>query len=415
MTIEQFIEHYFLKTNEVIDTLYIYQEGSITTYPIMKKTPRRMMKTAEIIISTEIPTKVTADVIKTFHSPNVRKTSFQGDVSALMEKGILLKEVRFKKDGKTVENMYYRMGYGLFQYMEQRNEEKRKQEQEWNQQWRQRKQELSLPEKEISISLYQQLTKIEGELQQNIVFPYKQRWPLQKRQLFLEFLLAAYQISWQKNSYDWKEIGAVYYQTIGGSKMFDPHKKDFLDTLEEIMDMPPWTLGIVSTGTVTPIFFCGPLQEGSIHYPADTVRALTDLAVVHNEYTTNASVLWLVENRAVLTRMAAEPEFILSSGSLVIGVDGQLRSGHKKIIRSLVHHDDSLKQVIIWTDYDEAGKIISDTLFDLLKGSHLQVKWISPQGEVWTEQQFSETFTVTNHEQEEQLGGVDIWKKWINS
>ena len=34
----------------------------------------------------------------------------------------------------------------------------------------------------------------------------------------LEFLLATYKMSCEKRNFDWKEIGAAYYEVIGGSK-----------------------------------------------------------------------------------------------------------------------------------------------------------------------------------------------------
>lgn len=35
-------------------------------------------------------------------------------------------------------------------------------------------------------------------------------------------------MSCEKRNFDWKEIGAAYYEVIGGSKKFDQHKKSFL-------------------------------------------------------------------------------------------------------------------------------------------------------------------------------------------
>lgn len=65
--------------------------------------------------------------------------------------------------------------------------------------------------------------------------------------LYLEFLLALYQIRSEKFTFDWKEIGAVYYREIGGSKKFDAYKKDFLEALEEILEFPLHYLGLDGT------------------------------------------------------------------------------------------------------------------------------------------------------------------------
>lgn len=417
----QFIQTYIVKSAEIIDDLYIRQENNMTILPIMKQTPRKIIKTAEIFISEAKVLDAPKEIAKVFYTPNVKKKESemskwvaQRDIADYMERGLLIKEVRFKKDGKTVDYTVYRMGYGLFIHMEEQHKVEKRKEQEELQQWIRKKHLLPVYTHAYTKNLLSVLDDIEGKIERDLPALEEKRWSHKKVLLFLEFLLALYQISCEKRAFDWKEIGAMYYQSIGGSKKFDAYKKEFLDMLEQLLDAPPHCFGLVSLGTVTPIFFCGDLREGDTHYLCDTVRAITDLAVFRYEYETNAKVLWLVENRAVLTRMAAEEDFLQSTSSLVVGVDGQLRSGHKKLIQSVLTHSESITKIMIWTDYDRAGKVISDKLFEVVAPYGRCIKWISSDGTALSKQEYEGTVHLRESEQEEQLGGAAVWKAWIN-
>lgn len=145
---------------------------------------------------------------------------------------------------------------------------------------------------------------------------WRVEWPFAKQLSFLHFLLAVGQLAATRQRFDWKEVGAVYYKEIGGSKKFDGQ---------------------------------------TARYTFGTVHATTHLAVCADTFSTTAEHLWLVENRAVLTRMAYEEHFLPATNSLLIGVDGHVRSGHRRLIQQLLIHSSSLRQVLIWTDHDEAG------------------------------------------------------------
>ncbi|PFA22256.1 histidine kinase [Bacillus cereus] len=421
MDVLQFVQSYIMKSAEKIDRLYVRKEHNVTILPVIKQTPRKVVATAEIFLSEVEVLEASADVTKIFYSPNVKKKESEvlkwltvHEVTDCIERGILIKEVRFKKDGKTVESTLYRMGYGLFTYMEKNKEIERTKEEEALGRWIQEKKSAPDYTNEYTERLWNLLHAIEGNIENGLPVMDEKRWSFHKVFLFLEFLLAIYKISCEKRAFDWKEVGAAHYRVISGSKKFDPYKKEFLGKLEEVLDAPPHCLGLVSLGTVTPIFFCGDLYEGNTHYECDTVRSLTDLLVFRHEYKTNAKVLWLVENRAVLTRMAAESEFLVSSGSLIVGVDGQLRSGHKKFVQSVLAHSESITKIMIWTDYDSAGKIISDTLFELVAPYECRTRWVSSDGKILSKQEFEESSCLRESEQEESLGGVDIWKEWIS-
>ncbi|MBK5347325.1 histidine kinase [Bacillus sp. TH44] len=417
----QFVQFYVMKSAEKIDELYIRKEQGITILPIIKQTPRKIMNTAELLFSEEEVSDVSTTITKNFYSPNVRKR--ESDVLKWLtiyemldciERGIFIKEVRFEKDGKTVRDIFYRMGYGLFTYMEKERQLEKLREEEILHQWMQKKQSMPKYTNEYTERLWNVLEHIENDIESTLPPIDEKRWSFHKTVLFLEFLLATYKISCEKRTFDWKEIGAAYYEVIGGSKKFDQHKKEFLDQLEDMLDAPPHCLGLVSLGTVTPIFFCGKLQEGNTYYECDTVRSLTDLVVFRHEYKTDAKVLWLVENRAILTRMAAESGFVASTDSLVVGVDGQLRSGHKKFIQSVLAHSHSIKKIMIWTDYDGAGEVISDALFELVGPYERHARWISADGRVLDKKEFEESTYLRESEQEESLGGVDTWMEWIS-
>ncbi len=49
----QFVQLYVMKSAEKIDELYIKKEQGITTLPIIKQTPRKIIKTAELLFSEE--------------------------------------------------------------------------------------------------------------------------------------------------------------------------------------------------------------------------------------------------------------------------------------------------------------------------------------------------------------------------
>ncbi|PEA12080.1 histidine kinase [Bacillus thuringiensis] len=416
----QFVQLYVMKSAEKIDELYIREEQGITTLPIIKQTPRKIIKTAELLFSEEEVSDVSTTITKNFYSPNVKKRESDvlkwltiHEMIDCIERGILIKEVRFEKDGKTVHSIFYRMGYGLFTYMEKKQQLEKAREEEVLHQWMKHKQSMPDAVNEYTEKLWNVLERIEKDIESALPAVDEKRWSLQKTFLFLEFLLATYKMSCEKRTFDWKEIGAAYYEVIGGSKKFDQHKKEFLNKLEDLLDAPPHCLGLVSLGTVTPIFFCGNLYEDNTRYECDTVRSLTDLVVFRYEYKTDAKVLWLVENRAVLTRMAAESDFVSSTGSLVIGVDGQLRSGYKRLIESVLEHSKSIAKIMIWTDYDGAGEIISGKLFELVSPYEQYTRWISSEGKVLNKEEFEKSVCLRESEQEESLGGVDTWKKWI--
>lgn len=238
-------------------------------------------------------------------------------------------------------------------------------------------------------------------------------WKQEKKLKFLYFIRAFLRISSVKDSFDWKEIGASYYQKIGGSKEFDKYKSEFIEQLEEWIMLPLSELGLSSLGQIVPVFFSGEVSGKYSKYLHGSVHALTNISVAREEFITTATTLWLVENRAVLTYMAST-EFIQDTNALVICVDGQVRSVHKNVVKQLLENS-NLQQVIIWCDYDEAGLIISR---EIMGNVTEKVKFILPNQEVVTswkqhEEYMTEFLLTSEMEQEQMMGGVEQWRKWI--
>jgi 5S rRNA maturation endonuclease (ribonuclease M5) len=205
--------------------------------------------------------------------------------------------------------------------------------------------------------------------------------------------------------------------------MFDSVKKDFLLLLEEL-DFPPVTIaGLFSLGTIVSIPFSGPLVGSMSQYQFGTVHSVTDHNVFADDFTTTASTLWLVENRGVITRFAYEKDFLKDTNSLVIGVEGQLKSSVKRLL-SLVAQCSSVEQVLIWTDYDEAGVTIADHVYkELMEATNpnLTYKWIVPDQPrvVKDVQSYHEAIkkylSKRRGEQEEQMEGVNEWLTWMKN
>lgn len=62
---------------------------------------------------------------------------------------------------------------------------------------------------------------------------------------------------------------------------------------------------MISGGQITSIYSAGELGGTWSNFGAGPVNALTNISVAQDHYSTRAATLWLVENRAILTRMLA--------------------------------------------------------------------------------------------------------------
>ncbi|MEG0380868.1 MAG: DUF2399 domain-containing protein, partial [Kurthia sp.] len=115
--------------------------------------------------------------------------------------------------------------------------------------------------------------------------------------------------------------------------------------------------------------------------------------------------------RAVLTRMAKETNFLQRTNAFILCLDGQIRSAHKTLIQQLI----TTQKILIWTDYDFAGLTIAKHAAHLVNTPY---KIIARDGQIfdnieaYEKWQLSELETA-EHEQEQQLGDVEQWMKWI--
>ncbi|OUM90652.1 MAG: hypothetical protein BAA01_02190 [Bacillus thermozeamaize] len=433
-----YLQNHLLLANEEIDTLDIMEQTDRFDVPLIRRTARTRRKVATLTIGkkTEPVSLAPAELVKQFPSPRVKRSLKGSDeVYAWLRDGWIIREVRYHPDEKSVQAEHYRMGLTLYRYQERVKKRQHQEKLEALGHWLQACQAAlnngspqplqpsPVPEsRQPVIQRYQELLQQLATACQSALLRQECSvlhsslpvdWPFAKQLSFLHFLLAVGQLAATRPQFDWKEIGAVYYKEIGGSKKFDGHKEDFLAALEEILEAPAESLGLLSMGTVTPIFFSGNMQGQTARYTFGTVHATTHLAVCADTFSTTAEHLWLVESRAVLTRMAYEDHFLPATNSLLIGVDGQVRSGHRRLIQQLLTHSPSLRQVLIWTDHDEAGMTIAETLYRLVEPHPVQVKWILPHAvcHMWKAyEEAIQTFKNKGGEQEAYLGGPTQWK-----
>ena len=417
-----FVQAYILKKDEQLDISEIEGKETIDV-PIVKRTERTFRVQGMLTLSIESYSLADSpdEELKTYHFTPRKKLALDDQriqVKRWMEQGWIMKEVRFRKDGKTVESICYRMGYRLFLYEENKRLKKLKaQEQVWKEleekiehisfdleMLNTSRREAILTLKEMAL----QMAKNQGRI--------IEQWTMDKRLRFLHFTVALLQISVQNRDFDWKEIGALYYKRIGGSKEFDRNKEEFIEQIEDYIGFPLNVIGLTSLGRITPLFFAGQLKGRFAAFQYGPVHALTDLAIAEEQYETNAKTLWLVENRAILTRIAAETGFLEENQTLIICNDGHLRSSHKEAISQIISNS-SLLQVIIWTDYDWDGLQIARELYQTI--GELSCKWISPDGNVITDWEVYETemhlyLENKQKEQEQILGGAEQWKRWVH-
>lgn len=405
----QFLSQYFLKSNETLETETEIRPHIFEAY-VTKKTARTYRKIALLKfgkLCEKAPDPQLLNLRFTLYNKKQLQLPLQM-IERWIEEGWITEEIQFSNDGNTVKASFFRIGISLWYHLEHKRQQ---QNTKFTTEFQQLIEDFTQYDKTISAKLT--TIKTENDLKQSELFPSV--WPVSKRLLFLHFTVAFFTLSMKNKLFDYKEIGAAYYDIIGGSKMFDGHKQDFLTHLEQLFNIDATAYGLVSLGQITPLYFCGPLTGTYSRYDYGALHALTDQNIVHDQFTTNARHVWLVENRAILTRMSMETNFLQQTNSFVLCVDGQLRSPHKALILQLVN---SSTDVYIWNDYDQAGLTISRTIDDLLPDHRKH--FIGRDGHVFTQfgpyqKWLDSTLLQGAHEQEQQLGDVETWTKWMNS
>ncbi|MFS0918630.1 Toprim sub domain-containing protein [Brevibacillus sp. 179-C 1.1 NHS] len=431
-----YIKNSILKNFEHIDLQgIVYPDSPFVDVSIIKRTERTYRIVGVLTLTVSEPDYMEEspdeELMKKILTARKKINLDDNDPITLrwLEEGWIMKEIRLKKDQKTVASIQYRMGYRLYKYREMQLQNKKdiidQELQNWNESAATldyaHEQVISLTSKRGLQTLVTIIHERYGQgfedIRDSSLFPSK--WPMEKRLKFLHFVLAFVQIALNKTHFDWKEIGASYYKEIGGSKEFDLYKDEFIAHLENWAQCSADSLGLTSLGKITPLYFAGQIVGQFSTYQNGPVHALTDIAIDEEEYSTDATTLWLVENRSILTRIAAEKGFLMESSSLVLCVDGHLRTSHRLCIQQLLKNS-SLDQVIIWSDYDPDGLQISRELYlAVALYDHIRLKWITHILEPVTSWQQYEAYMLAllNHqkmEQEQMLGGVNDWKKWIS-
>lgn len=429
-----YIKEFILKSGEELEGNFSSDENLLSEIKIIKRSVRTFRVVGVLTFSTQI-----------YHS-EVKRLDSKLEVLALtarkkvylddrerqtfkwLEEGWIIKEVRLEKDEKTVHSSHYRMGYRLYRHEQKKIEQKLEQfRSEFHELKEQILSTLSISNEDCQddiqyreLGMKNMIMIIDSlnvdELESSVYFP--QKWSQGKRLKFLHFVNAFSQISVHMNEFDWKEIGANYYQRIGGSKEFDTYKQEFIELLEEWSHVQAIELGLTSLGQITPIFFAGQLSGEYASYNWGPVHALTSLSIPKEVYSTKATTLWLVENRAILTRIASAEDFLEDTNSLIICVDGHVRSAHRKAISQILDNS-SIEQVIIWSDYDLDGLQISKEIFTAVyEHNELTLKWILPNQQVikdWSQYEKHVLSFLENNkmEQEQMIGGVELWREWI--
>ncbi len=400
-TTQQFLEMYICKAGETI------VHTSENEWEIQRWTARTFRTLGNVWATEEFDLNPPDLIIKLRLKPNSRRKYLNLAPELLkkaLAKGWIIEEVRFKKDGRTPLAVHYRMGPGLWQYEQLKIEAM--------------EEEATLLKKILHTEIENIGTILPSHFLKAIIqFNENPKdtegWGREKVEKFKHFLIAYLRLRKQKSRMDFKEIGATYYQEIGGSKVFDAYRLSFIARFEKWIDAPVQELGILSLSSIVPIHFTGELVGKYSGYSIGTVHTTNDLAVGKENFQTTAHILWLVENRAVLRRMATETQFLKETKSFVLGVDGQVRGAHRKMIHELCNKQ-SIQQVMIWVDYDQAGTIIARDLVELIGG--LRYRLIGNEGNVFNtyKDYLAWSETVPDREQEMTLGGEENWRKWLN-
>lgn len=419
--VNQYIKNHILRKQEQVEWLDSENPQLLEGY-IVRRTTRTYRRLAKLWVAKEIPQESqTIDKILADHKLSRKKLKdLQADSQMIRKwliKGYVIRKVMLSKDGHTPTKEGYVMGPALFCSIQQEKRLKIQREIETFMELQEELRQCTIPEN-LHRCFRQQINRLLS-LDYDAFKQYEHfnDWSIQKRMFFLQFLIALFTIKERKSTYDFKEIGAFYFKRIGGSKVFDRYKDDFINQLEKWLHDSPEVLGLTSHGRVHSIYFSGNVEATYSTYRIGSLHAVTDVALSKNRFQTDARVLWLVENRAILTRMAASPSFLEQTASIIICLDGNIRSSHRQFMNQ-ISQSPTIEQVMIWTDYDESGLSIAREAYTILP-NNLNVKWIASNGDIykdytayahWLQKQLPET----KREQEEVLGDEKQWKKWIN-
>ncbi|MGE8000342.1 DUF2399 domain-containing protein [Lysinibacillus sp. NPDC093190] len=410
--IEQFLTSYFVKNGEHLEVPPKYISDTIKQYTVAKQTARTYRNVSFLKVGQLTKTKPSQELINYKFTKNAKRklTEDFSTIQSWIKEGWIIEEIVFAQDGRTAKAIHYRIGPSLKYYFDAQNEQQT-----------QRLENFALQlQKSADIQPIKELQQAVHQLNEFVAMPIEKlahttkllsHWSIEKRLRFLHFSIGFFQLANEGVLFDFKEIGATLFDKIGGSKVFDREQKEFIEELERVFSVQTSDCGLISLGKITPVFFTGELTGTFSYYQQGVIHALTDDAILKDTYKTDASVIWLVENRAILTRMAKETSFLQRTNSFILCLDGQIRSAHKMLIRQLV----ATQTVIIWTDFDVAGLTIAMHAVQMINTPY---KIIARDNQTFSDIEAYKKWLlgeleIAEHEQEQQLGDVEQWMKWI--
>lgn len=410
--IEQFLSLYFVKKGERLEIPPKLITDTIKQYTVAKQTARTYRNIAMLKVGQLTKTMPPQALIHYKFSKNAKRklTEDFSTIQSWIASGWVVEEIVLTQDGRTAKSIHYRIGPSLMHYFETQSEQLTQSLHKYA---------LQL-QKSADIQPIEELQEAIQQLNELIAMPIEKlaittqllsHWSIEKRLRFLHFSIGFFQLANKGTVFDFKEIGATLFDKIGGSKEFDREQKEFIRELERVFSIQTSDCGLISLGKITPIFFTGELTGEFSNYQQGVIHALTDDAVLKDTYKTKARIIWLVENRAILTRMATETSFLQCTNAFILCLDGQIRSAHKTLIRQLV----TTQTVIIWTDFDAAGLTIAKHAVRLINTPY---KIIARDHRIFSdieayEKMLLNELEIAEHEQEQQLGDVEQWMKWI--
>lgn len=410
--IEQFLTSYFVKNGEHLEVPPKYISDTTKQYTVAKQTARTYRIVSFLKVGQLTKTVPPQGLLNYKFTKNAKRklTEDFSTIQSWIKEGWIVEEIVFAQDGRTAKAIHYRIGPSLKCYIDAQKEQQT-----------QRLENYALQlQKSADIQPIKELQQAVQHLNEFVAMPIEKlahtpkllsHWSIEKRLRFLHFSIGFFQLANEGVLFDFKEIGATLFDKIGGSKVFDREQKEFIEELERVFSVQTSDCGLISLGKITPVFFSGELTGTYSHYQQGVIHALTDDAILKDTYKTDASIIWLVENRAILTRMAKETSFLQHTNSFILCLDGQIRSAHKTLIRQLV----PTQTVIIWTDFDVAGLIIAIHAVQMIKTPY---KIIARDNRTFSDIEaykkwLLDELEIAEHEQEQQLGDIEQWMKWI--
>lgn len=411
--IERFLETYFVKKGEHLDLPPKFQTDAIKQYTVSKQTARTYRNVSFLKVGQLTNTTPPKEILQYKFTINAKRKLSEDFTTthSWLAAGWIVEEIVLEQDGRSAKEVHYRIGPSLLQFFESQNEQHEQSLQDF------------VIQLQKSVKMLQPVADFEQairQLKELLAMPIKQlahttqllsNWSIEKRLRFLHFSIGFFRLANKGKLFDFKEIGATLFDKIGGSKIFDREQKEFIAELERVFSIQTADFGLISLGKITSVYFTGELAGSFSQYRHGVIHALTDDAILKDTYKTEASIIWLVENRAVLTRMAKETNFLQCTNSFIVCLDGQIRSAHKTLIQQLI----TTQTVMIWTDYDFAGLTIAKHAVNLVNTSY---KLIARDNQIFSNIKAYEKWLLSElktaeHEQEQQLGDVDQWMKWI--